>query len=46
MLDTLRADFSRLPELLRARPAEPAPDPPRETVAAPAEPAFAQLGLF
>ena len=52
MLDTLRADFSRLPELLSGGPApapqlhQPEPEPARELVAVAAEPEHAQLGLF
>jgi uracil-DNA glycosylase len=48
MLETLRADFGRLPELLRppAPEPEPRPAPLPEPAAAAAEPAFAQLGLF
>ncbi len=48
MLETLRADFGRLPELLRppAPEPEPRPAPLPEPAAATAEPAFAQLGLF
>jgi len=49
MLDTLRADFARLPELLSGRPApppQPRPEPARELVAVAAEPEHAQLGLF
>ena len=50
MLDTLREDIGRLPELLGARPAA-APAAPAAAVAAPAaavehEPEHAQLGLF
>jgi hypothetical protein len=56
MLETLRADFSRLPDLLAGGAAEPAPRPvPRlpdipalrpEPVLAVGEPEPAQLGLF
>jgi DNA polymerase len=49
MLDTLRADFARLPELLSGEPApppQPRPEPARELVAVAAEPEHAQLGLF
>jgi uracil-DNA glycosylase len=49
MLETLRADFARLPALLQAERPQPArPAPPPVEVAAPVapEPAFAQLGLF
>jgi DNA polymerase len=50
MLDTLRADFTRLPELLTGVPAAPPPPPPipREApvAAAAPEPEYAQLGLF
>jgi DNA polymerase len=49
MLDTLRADFARLPELLSGRPSpppQPRPEPARELVAVAAEPEHAQLGLF
>ena len=49
MLDTLRADFARLPELLSGEPApppQPRPQPARELVAVAAEPEHAQLGLF
>ena len=47
MLDTLRADFSRLPEILGRETAPP--EPPAAAAAAPAavpEPAGVQLGLF
>jgi len=50
MMDTLRADFAKLPELLTGVPAEPPPPPPvaREAPApvAEPEPEYAQLGLF
>jgi DNA polymerase len=50
MLESLRADFARLPELLAARPAPAAgPEPVAMAAAGPAvaaEPEFAQLGLF
>ena len=49
MLDTLRADFAQLPELLSGEPApppQPRPEPARELVAVAAEPEHAQLGLF
>lgn len=46
MLDSLRADFARLPELLADCPApEPVPTAAAPAVAAP-EPEYAQLGLF
>jgi uracil-DNA glycosylase family 4 len=52
MMDTLGADFARLPELLTGVPAAPPPPPPvareapaPEPVAEP-EPEYAQLGLF
>jgi uracil-DNA glycosylase len=50
MMDTLGADFARLPELLTGMPAAPPPPSPipREApapVVAP-EPEYAQLGLF
>src|SRR5579871_4829075 len=50
MLESLRQDFARLPELLADRPAPAAaPEPVLAAVAAPApaaEPEYAQLGLF
>ena len=56
MLDTLRADFSRLPELLALEPPEqPPPEEPELVVPEPElmvepeverEPEAAQLGLF
>jgi DNA polymerase len=50
MMDTLRADFTSLPELLTGAPAVPPPPPPipREAPApvAEPEPEYAQLGLF
>jgi len=50
MMDTLRADFAKLPELLTGVPAAPPPPPPvaREAPApvAEPEPEYAQLGLF
>ena len=50
MMDTLRADFGKLPELLTGVPAAPPPPPPvaREAPApvAEPEPEYAQLGLF
>jgi len=50
MMDTLGADFARLPELLTGVPAAPPPPPPipREAPApvAEPEPEYAQLGLF
>ena len=50
MLDTLREDIGRLPELLDARPAAPVtPAAPAAAAAEPAvehEPEHAQLGLF
>jgi uracil-DNA glycosylase family 4 len=54
MLETLRSDFSRLPDLLRGEPAPPPrPAPtvrevlaPRPPIVAVAEPEPAQLGLF
>jgi hypothetical protein len=46
MLDTLRGDFARLPEIL-GRQLEPPEPPPAATALAPApEPAAVQLGLF
>ncbi len=47
MLDTLRADFSRLPEILGRETAPPEPPAPVAEAPAPApEPAGVQLGLF
>jgi uracil-DNA glycosylase len=48
MLDVLKADFERLPELLRRDAAPPAPvvDPPDRPAESPAEEAAVQLGLF
>ena len=50
MMDTLGADFAKLPELLTGVPAAPPPPPPvaREAPApvAEPEPEYAQLGLF
>src|SRR5437764_2137518 len=50
MMDTLGADFAKLPELLTGAPAAPPPPPPvaREAPApvAEPEPEYAQLGLF
>ena len=47
MLNTLRKDMSRLPELLAGRPAPAAPQSAMAAVPASApEPEFAQLGLF
>jgi DNA polymerase len=47
MLDTLRADFAQLPELLAERPAVPEPVPVMDVPAVPErEPEYAQLGLF
>ncbi|HXD70757.1 MAG TPA: uracil-DNA glycosylase [Gaiellales bacterium] len=48
MMDTLRADFAKLPELLTGAPAAPPPPPPvaREAPVAEPEPEYAQLGLF
>ncbi len=50
MLDTLREDIGRLPELLTGRPVAPvraaAPSPPQPSPAVDHEPEFAQLGLF
>ena len=50
MMETLRADFARLPELLTGEPAPPPPPPPVAREAPPPvaepEPEYAQLGLF
>jgi uracil-DNA glycosylase len=51
MMDTLRDDFAKLPELLSTEPAAAAPAAPAASVAPPEpvaepEPEYAQLGLF
>jgi uracil-DNA glycosylase family 4 len=51
MMETLRDDFRKLPELLSSEPAAAAPAPPPAAVAPPEpvaepEPEYAQLGLF